>query len=82
VRGWKISPSQYLNQDLATAWLDQCSKIRLHITQRVLHRPPWLEAMRTGNFHTVMNSNCNCNSVVNPLHSSEPFIQSKIDLNL
>jgi peptide/nickel transport system substrate-binding protein len=23
VRGWKISPSHYLNQDLATVWLDQ-----------------------------------------------------------
>jgi peptide/nickel transport system substrate-binding protein len=23
VKGWKISPSHYLNQDLATVWLDQ-----------------------------------------------------------
>ena len=23
VRGWKISPSHYLNQDLATIWLDK-----------------------------------------------------------
>jgi peptide/nickel transport system substrate-binding protein len=23
VKGWKISPSHYLNQDLATIWLDQ-----------------------------------------------------------
>ena len=23
VRGWKISPSHYLNQDLATIWLDR-----------------------------------------------------------
>jgi peptide/nickel transport system substrate-binding protein len=23
VKGWKISPSHYLNQDLATVWLDK-----------------------------------------------------------
>jgi peptide/nickel transport system substrate-binding protein len=23
VKGWKISPSHYLNQDLATIWLDE-----------------------------------------------------------
>jgi peptide/nickel transport system substrate-binding protein len=23
VKGWKISPSHYLNQDLATIWLDK-----------------------------------------------------------
>jgi peptide/nickel transport system substrate-binding protein len=23
VKGWKISPSHYLNQDLATVWLDR-----------------------------------------------------------
>jgi peptide/nickel transport system substrate-binding protein len=23
VKGWKISPSHYINQDLATIWLDQ-----------------------------------------------------------
>jgi peptide/nickel transport system substrate-binding protein len=23
VKGWKISPSHYLNQDLASVWLDQ-----------------------------------------------------------
>ena len=23
VKGWKISPSQYINQDLATIWLDK-----------------------------------------------------------
>jgi len=23
VKGWKISPSHFLNQDLATIWLDQ-----------------------------------------------------------
>jgi peptide/nickel transport system substrate-binding protein len=23
VKGWKISPSHYLNQDLATIWLDR-----------------------------------------------------------
>ena len=23
VKGWKISPSHYINQDLATVWLDQ-----------------------------------------------------------
>ena len=23
VKGWKISPSHYINQDLATIWLDE-----------------------------------------------------------
>ena len=23
VKGWKISPSHYMNQDLATVWLDK-----------------------------------------------------------
>ena len=23
VKGWKISPSHYINQDLATVWLDK-----------------------------------------------------------
>jgi peptide/nickel transport system substrate-binding protein len=23
VKGWKISPSHYVNQDLATIWLDE-----------------------------------------------------------
>ena len=43
----------------ATWVIDQWSKIGLHVTQRVLPTGPWLEAMRNGNFDTVMNGNCN-----------------------
>jgi len=37
---------------------------------------PWLEAMRNGNFDTVMNGNCN--SVVNPLLDVQRYLPSSV----
>ena len=51
--------------------IDQWNRIGLHVTQRVLPTGPWLEAMRTGNFDTVMNGNCD--SVVNLLLDAQRY---------
>jgi peptide/nickel transport system substrate-binding protein len=47
-------------------WLiDEWSKIGLHVTQRVVPTGPWFEAMRSGNFDVVLETNCE--GVVVPL---------------
>ena len=56
--------------------IDQWSKIGLHVTQRVLPTGPWLEAMRNGNFDTVMNGDCN--SVVNPLLDVQRYLPPSV----
>ena len=60
----------------ATWVIDEWSKIGLHVTQRVLPTGPWLEAMRSGNFDTVVNGNCN--SVVNPLIDVQRYLPRSV----
>jgi peptide/nickel transport system substrate-binding protein len=38
VKGWKISPSHYLNQDLATVWLDSTNRSRAPMCSRPMIR--------------------------------------------
>src|SRR5712691_2987732 len=52
--------------------LDDWSKIRLPVTQRVVPTGPWFEAMRAGNFEVVLAGNCQ--SVVNPLLDVQRYL--------
>jgi peptide/nickel transport system substrate-binding protein len=56
--------------------IDQWSKIGLHVTLRVLPTGPWVEAMRNGNFDTVVNGNCNV--VVNPLLDVQRYLPHSV----
>jgi peptide/nickel transport system substrate-binding protein len=52
--------------------IDEWSKIGVHVTQRVVPTGPWFEAMRQGNFDTVLAGNCQ--DVVNPLLDVQRYL--------
>ena len=56
--------------------IDEWSKIGLHVTQRVLQTGPFGEAVRSGDFATVVDGDCQ--NIVNPLLDGTKYLPHSV----
>jgi peptide/nickel transport system substrate-binding protein len=56
--------------------IDEWSKIGLHVTQRVLQTGPFGEAVRNGDFETVVDGDCQ--NIVNPLLDGTKYLPGSV----
>jgi peptide/nickel transport system substrate-binding protein len=56
--------------------IDEWSKIGLHVTQRVLQTGPFGEAVRNGDFETVVDGDCQ--NIVNPLLDGTKYLPHSV----
>jgi peptide/nickel transport system substrate-binding protein len=56
--------------------IDEWSKIGLHVTQRVLQTGPFGEALRSGDFETVVDGDCQ--NIVNPLLDGTKYLPHSV----
>src|SRR6202162_2807898 len=56
--------------------IDEWSKIGLHVTQRVLQTGPFGEALRNGDFETVVDGDCQ--NIVNPLLDGTKYLPHSV----